>query len=67
MFGYKADAVVFYCLHMLRIIAQGQKPAVDLGVKRLNPSVEHLGETRIFAHLFYRDTVLPEEFCRAAG
>lgn len=52
----RLNAVIGHGLNMLRPVASGQKAAMHLGVKGLDPAVHHLGKT---GHRFngrHRDT-----------
>jgi hypothetical protein len=47
----RLDPVLPHGRHVLDVVAQGEQPAMDLGVKRLHPPVHHLREASNFAHV----------------
>ncbi len=52
---------------MLRLAANVQNAAMHLGMKRLHPAIEHLGEAGEFGDIFHRDARLAQQFGGAAG
>jgi hypothetical protein len=60
------DAVLFHLLHMFRIAAPAEDPAMHLGVQGLDPAVEHLGESREFRHILDLDPGIAKHLCRSA-
>ena len=61
------DAVPLERGHVLGQLAAGQDAAVDLGVERLHPPVEHLGEAGDLGHVHHRDAGLAQQLGGAAG
>ena len=60
------DAVFRHLRLVLRVGANGQQSAVDLGMKGLYPAVEHLRESRQIRDVPHLQALLAEEFRRAA-
>ena len=52
---------------MLRIVADVQNAAVHLGMQRLHPAVEHLGEAGQLGDVFDCDAGIAQQLRGAAG
>jgi hypothetical protein len=63
----RANVVLFHCGNVLRVVAQRQQAAMDLGVQRLDPAVHHFRETRHFGHVDHRQPRLAQEARGASG
>ena len=61
------DAVLRQRRHVLGQRPPGQDAAVDLGVERLHPAVEHLGKAGHLGHVHHLDAVVAEQRRGAAG
>ena len=63
----RANAVRRQRRHVLGQRAPGQDAAVDLGVQRLHPAVEHLGEAGHLGHVHHLEAAVAEQRGSAAG
>ena len=61
------DAVLADGGAMLLLAADVQDAAVHLGMKRLHPAVEHLGEAGEIGDIFHRDAGIAQQLGGAAG
>ena len=64
---YKRDVILLYGLHVFFIFPKGEKAAVHLRMKRLNPAIQHLRKTRMLRYVFNGNTERPYGLCCAAG
>ena len=61
------DAMRLHRGQVFGIVAQGQQPAVDRWVQRLDPAVHHFGKARHIGHVHHRQPRLAQRLRAAAG
>ena len=61
----RADGMLLHRGDMIVLVAQGEQPAVHLGMQRLDPAIHHLRELSHVGNVFHRDARFRDRLLRA--